>query len=182
MGNTRPWVFQRAASEGRAAVSSRVPSIFVTAIVSASSVSHAARVIPMYANSSPGVRRASTRQPPVVDQDSLWRYSTTQLSRKSERLFIAAQLAASGTLWSVHPCSTRCRSIWLCALARLNLHPGVAPPHRHDGQGCRQGSQLLHSWFESCSNTCGIVGQKFVRLNMTQKAQGGFIRARVASC
>lgn len=41
----------------------------------------------------------------------------------------------------------------------LNLHPGVAPPHRHGEQGCRQGSKLLHSWFESCSNTCGIVGQ-----------------------
>lgn len=35
----------------------------------------------------------------------------------------------------------------------------VAPPHRHGEQGCRQGSKLLHSWFESCSNTCGIVGQ-----------------------
>lgn len=47
----------------------------------------------------------------------------------------------------------------LRAFGRLNLHPGVAPPHRHDEQGCRQGSKLLHSWFESCSNTCGIVGQ-----------------------
>lgn len=127
-------------------------------------------------------RLALGNHPPTTGTVFRRVYSTVPQPRKSQRIISTVQLAARGTLWNLHPCSARCRSIWLCALAILNLHPGVTPPHRHEEQGCRQGSQLLHSWFESCSNTCGIVGQKFVRLNMTQNAQSGFNRARVASC
>lgn len=87
--------FQCAASEVRAAVSSRVPSIFVTAIVNASSVSHAARVIPRSASSSPGVRRACARRP-AVDQDSLWLTSTLNRRGRSRELSSRCSLPPAG--------------------------------------------------------------------------------------
>lgn len=70
MGKIQTLDLQYAASEVRAAVSSRVPSIFVTAMVNASSVSHAARVIPRSARSSLGARKTCTWLPPV-HMDSL---------------------------------------------------------------------------------------------------------------
>lgn len=81
------------------------------------------------------------------------------MSRTVVRIFIEMKLWRQRNPLDCQPLLHKMSFNLALRTCKTEPPPGVTPPHRHDEQGCRQGSKLLHSWFESCSNTCGIVGQ-----------------------